>query len=247
MSFVTTVGEWKGHKKVSFTVGGRESYFVCPEKPAPGARWAWRAEFFGAFDGADLGLLKAGWYLAYHRVSDMYGCPKAIEYMSEFQDVMVRGFGMNEKTVLIGVSRGGLYSFNYAAAHPERVAALYLDAPVLDIKSWPVGLGRGDSGGDKCRRECLEWYGLTLEEIRDFHGNPLDYAEKVAKSGIPMIIVAGDADTAVPLEENAAIMEKLFTEAGGKMKMIVKPGCGHHPHGLDDPSPIVDFIISACG
>jgi hypothetical protein len=29
---------------------------------------------------------------------------------------------------------------------------------------------------------------------------------------------------------------------GGRIELIAKPGCRHHPHGLDDPSPVVDFI-----
>ena len=27
------------------------------------------------------------------------------------------------------------------------------------------------------------------------------------------------------------------------MKVILKPGVGHHPHSLKDPTPIVDFIL----
>jgi hypothetical protein len=26
------------------------------------------------------------------------------------------------------------------------------------------------------------------------------------------------------------------------MTLIRKPGVGHHPHGLDDSTPIIDFI-----
>ncbi len=26
-------------------------------------------------------------------------------------------------------------------------------------------------------------------------------------------------------------------------QVIHKPGVGHHPHGLDDPKPVVDFIV----
>ena len=29
----------------------------------------------------------------------------------------------------------------------------------------------------------------------------------------------------------------------GKIHVIVKPGLKHHPHGLDDPTPAVDFIL----
>ena len=30
---------------------------------------------------------------------------------------------------------------------------------------------------------------------------------------------------------------------GGTVELIHKPGIGHHPHGLDDPAPVVEFVI----
>jgi hypothetical protein len=35
------------------------------------------------------------------------------------------------------MSRGGLIIYNCAVANPEKVAAIYGDAPVMDFKSWP--------------------------------------------------------------------------------------------------------------
>jgi len=86
-------------------------------------------------------------------------------------------------------------------------------------------------------------YGLTEDTTRDFRGNPLDKLEMVAKAGVPIIVVAGDADTAVPFLENSAILERKYTEYGGNIKMIVKSGVGHHPHSLEDPQPVIDFIL----
>jgi hypothetical protein len=47
----------------------------------------------------------------------------------------------------------------------------------------------------------------------------------------------------VPVAENTAILEKRYRELGGTIKVIHKPGVGHHPHGLDDPAPVVEFIL----
>ena len=33
-----------------------------------------------------------------------------------------------------------------------------------------------------------------------------------------------------------------YKELGGQITLIAKPGVGHHPHGLDDSTPIVEFI-----
>lgn len=236
-----TISEYKGYKRVNFEVGGRDSFIVCPENAAPGRPWAWRAEFFGAFDSVDMALLKKGWHLAYHCASDMYGCPKSIEFFKEFRDIVTAAFDFAPKTVIFGFSRGGTYAFNYALAHPDDVFALYLDAPVLDLRSWPGGFRKGD-GAPSCWEECKRCYGLDDEAAKTFAPNPLNFTAELAAKKIPVIIVAGDADTAVPADENCVPFEAAFTAAGGDFKLIMKPGCGHHPHSLEDPSPVVDFI-----
>ena len=30
---------------------------------------------------------------------------------------------------------------------------------------------------------------------------------------------------------------------GGLVEIILKPGCDHHPHSLEEPEPVVDFIV----
>ena len=47
-------------------------------------------------------------------------------------EIVLIAHSLGCRVVLEGFSRGGLYAFNFAATHPTRVAALYLDAPVLD-------------------------------------------------------------------------------------------------------------------
>ncbi|MBQ7720379.1 MAG: alpha/beta hydrolase [Clostridia bacterium] len=241
MSITITQSTWKNHQKIDFKVDGRESFIVVPKTPRPDHRWVWRAEFFGAFDSVDTALLEKGWYLAYHKCSDMYGCPESVEMFRKFQETVTESFDLYPKAVLFGFSRGGLYSFNYAAKYPSCVSALYLDAPVLDIRSWPGGIGNG-TPAVKEWKECLKWYNLDEDSAKSFNGNPLDKVSAVASAGIPLIIVAGDADTVVPPAENAYIMDKKYRAAGGVCELISKPGCDHHPHSLTDPSPVVNFI-----
>jgi pimeloyl-ACP methyl ester carboxylesterase len=238
----TKTTQWNGYDQLTFTFENRAALLVQPKKPAEGKPWIWRAEFFGHEPQADLDLLAAGWHVAYFKVSDMYGAPAAVEAMAKFHGHLVTEYALSHRAVLEGFSRGGLYAVNYAAAHPDHTAALYLDAPVLDIRSWPGGKGKG-SGNAKCWTECLSQYGLTEDTARDFRGNPLDHAAALAKSGIPVISVCGDADEAVPLEENTKIFEERYRAAGGKIEVILKPGGKHHPHSLKDPKPIVDFLL----
>jgi pimeloyl-ACP methyl ester carboxylesterase len=229
---------WNGFQRLDFTVSGRPAILVLPATAAPERPWIWRTEFFDHEPQVDRALLARGWHLAYMDVKHMYGGPKAMALFGNFYAHVIVNYRLAKRVVLEGFSRGGLHAFNFAATHPTRVAALYLDAPVLDIRSWP--------GRDRASREwadCLNAYGLTEDTLVAFRGNPLDRVVPVAKGGVPVIAVCGEADTTVPFAENTAILERRFRELGGTIEVILKPGVDHHPHSLDDPAPIVDFLL----
>ena len=234
--------DWNGYVRYDFVFDGRAATVVAPGKAAPGKPWAWRTEFFGHEPQGDIALLGKGFHVAYYKVSDMYGAPQAIEWMRKFQDAVEQQFGLAPRAVLEGFSRGGLYAFNYAATHPDKVAALYLDAPVLDVRSWPGGKGKG-AGSKTCWDQCLKIFNLTEETAKSFKGNPLDRIEPVAKARIPIFSVCGETDRVVPFDENTAILAKRYRELGGEIEVICKPNCDHHPHSLKDPTRIVNFIL----
>lgn len=232
---------WEGLDAIHFEIFGRESWIIQPAVPRGDRKWVWRTEFFGAFDYADMALVRDGYYLVFHNVSDLYGCPQSILYMEKFYAYVVSEYRLNPKAVMIGLSRGGLYACNFALAHPDQVSCLYLDAPVLDIRSWPGGKYSGP-GEEACWAECLNCYGLTEETAAAFRDNPLDHIKEIADAKIPVVLVCGDADELVPFSENGRIFDRKFRALGGKIKTIVKPGCGHHPHSLENPAEIVNFI-----
>ena len=121
--------------------------------------------------------------------------------------------------------------------------ALYLDAPVLDIKSWPGGLGTG-LGAEREYEEALGWYHLTRSSVLTFRGNPVDRLYELAGLDIPVAVVAGDSDRDVPHMENCDHLLNVYTERGKKLLYILKEGCDHHPHSLEDPTPVCDFLVS---
>jgi len=73
----------------------------------------------------------------------------------------------------------------------------------------------------------------------------VDDLEALAKSGLPILHLCGDADEVVPAEENTIVVEKRMRALGGKFKVIYKPGALHHPHSLENPQPILDFLAEA--
>jgi pimeloyl-ACP methyl ester carboxylesterase len=220
---------------------GHAVTLVKPRKPEPAGRWVWRAEFFDAFPSVDDALLDAGYSIAYIQLSDRFGCPEVVEDMEKFRDWLTASFSLSRKAAVFGFSRGGLYAVNYAFRYPENVAVLYLDAPVLNIYSWPAGFGYGiksASDWDMCKLV----YHLSEKMVNGFTDLPKGYFAPLAQNGIPIVLVAGDADEVVVWEENGKHLADDYTQMGGKILVILKPGCKHHPHSLADPESIVEFI-----
>jgi lysophospholipase L1-like esterase len=187
--------------------------------------------------------LERGFHLVYFDVAELYGNSEAIRIWNKFYDLMQRA-GLGKKASLEGMSRGGVYIYNWALANPDKVACIYADAPVLDLKSWPGGKGKGP--GSSYDWEIFKKdYQLDEKSAAQFSNSPLNNAAKIAKLGIPLLHVVGDDDEVVPVEENSGPFEKAIKNNGGQIRVIHKPGVKHHPHSLANPSPIVDFILKA--
>jgi len=239
-----TVDQWHGHTRHAFTFQGRKAWVVRPEQPRPGNPWSWVMMFPDAFTErcAAPQLLDAGFHHAYIDVGNTFGSPDAVAQLAAFHDELSRRH-LAPTPALIGISRGGLYAQRFAAEHPGKVSVIYGDNSVCDFKSWPGGKGSG-KGSQKDWAACLAAYHFPDEAAAlAFIGNPVDSLEPLAKAGIAMIHVVGDADDVVPAVENALLVEDRYRKLGGTIEVIRKPGAGHHPHGLDDPRPVVDFII----
>jgi len=233
-----------GFRGAEFSLDGIDMKVVEPWKANPDHSWIMRVRFFGHEPQVDISLLERGFHLVYCDLAGLYGNREAEVRMTRcFMAMLVRG--MQCKVALEGFSRGGLAAYNWAAANPEKISCVYADAPVLDIRSWPGGLGRG-AGSDADMVKCMEAYGLANREALDaFEGNPLDKARILAKSGKPMLHVYGEEDSVVPPEENTLLFASKIRALGGDIRLIAKPGVGHHPHSLSNPSRITEFILSA--
>jgi pimeloyl-ACP methyl ester carboxylesterase len=247
--FPGTPTQWQGFARHDFRVGGLDATVIVPDRPLPGRPWAWRGEFFGAFADCDVALVKAGWHLAYLKVPDLFGSPKAVKKWEAFHAAMVKDYGMHPKPGLIGLSRGGLYCMNWAAAHPDRTLAVYLDNAVCDFKSWPGGqvkkLGTGKGSEAEWKKLLAAYDFKTDEEAVAYKLNPVDNLAPLAKAKIPLLLVYGDKDTVVPHAENSELVYDRYKALGGPVERVVKPGQDHHPHGLKDVTPVVKFFTDA--
>lgn len=241
----TTATSFYGYRQLTFKLdNGRKATVVRPYITAAGRPYAWRGEFFGHQPQTDLALLERGYHVVYVDAQNMLGAPPAMAIWERFHALLDQA-GLNGKITLIGMSRGGLYCYNWAARRPETVSVLYGDAPVCDFKSWPLGKGRSAVASKTDWGYVLKHYGFKDDaEALAYEKNPVDNLEPLAKAGIPIIHVVGQADKTVPVEENTDIVERRYKALGGVIEVIRKPGVDHHPHSLENPEPIVQFILA---
>lgn len=238
------LGKFCGFEMATFTFNGRQAKVVKPRQIGRMAPWIWRARFWGHEPQADSALLVRGFHVVYCDVAELFGNSQAIEIWNQYYALMTKA-GLSSKVALEGFSRGGVYVYNWGMVNPEKVSCVYADAPVLDLKSWPGGKGRGP--GSKRDWEIFkeDYHLKTEEEAAQFKGSPIDNVDKIVKAGFPMLHVCGDADEVVPMDENTDLFEKRVKALGGNIMVIHKPGIKHHPHSLKDPSPIVAFVLRA--
>lgn len=240
-----SVDSWHGFKRHKFTNDGCAAWVVEPKRPLPGNPWLWCLTFPDAFTERCPApqLLEKGFHHGYIDVGNTFGSPDALKHLNAFYGA-VTARGLCKKVALMGLSRGGLFAYRWASENPGSVALIYGDAPVCDFKSWPGGRGKG-KGSPADWENLIRCYGFKSEaEALSYPGNPIDVLAPLAKFRVPLIHVVGDADDVVPVEDNTAIVAERYRKLGGEIQVIHKEGIGHHPHGLDDPSPVVQFIIA---
>jgi pimeloyl-ACP methyl ester carboxylesterase len=239
-----TLDTWHGYKRHNFTVDGCRAWVVEPKTPLSGNPWTWCLEFPDAFTERTgvLRLLDKGFYHVHVSVGNTFGCPKALQKFDSMY-AAITAKGLAKRGALIGISRGGLYAHNWASLNPEKVACLYGDAPVCDFKSWPggKGIGRGSRSDWQALLKCYEFKDEAA--ALEWAGNPIDSLAALAQARVPILHVVGDDDDVVPVAENTDVLAPRYRAMGGPITVIHKPKVGHHPHGLDDPQPVVDFIL----
>ena len=226
---------------------------VSPRPGTPPARdregrpaWYWDVHFWGAFPGVALALLERGWHVAHTTVDELYGGPECMRRMDGLFDALVsRGF--SRRPALVGMSRGGLDAVNWALHRPDAAGALVLDNPVLDLRSWPFGRGASRGPFPAGWAAAKRAYGFRDDaEALAWPGEPLlCAAEPLARAGTPVLLLQSLADTLVPPEENGLPFLRALRAAGAAPACIEKPGMDHHPHGLEQPDPVVAFLERA--
>ena len=237
---------WKGFERYDFDFFGRNAHIVVPGKPLEGKVWVWRARFPGWHTEMDSLLLSEGYFVVYVNTDNMYGSPAAMDVWDRFYNYLVRVHGFSPKVTLEGVSRGGLFVYNWAKRHPARINSIYCEAPVCDLKSWPGGFGSG-KGSPIDWEKMKKVYGFsTDEEALAFKGNPVDGLEYLAKAKVPVLHMVGLNDEIVPFSENTEVLVNRYLELGGIATVVPctegKQNLAGHHFDIETPRLGADFI-----
>lgn len=240
------VTSWKGFQRYDFQFEGRDARLIVPDQALTGKPWVWRARFPDWHTEADSILIAEGYHLAYINTNNAFGSPKSMEIWDHFYAFLQKEYQLNQKVALMGVSRGGLFIYNWAKSNVDKVICIYAEVPVCDFKSWPGGLGSGE-GNPKSWETLKEAYGFSSDEVaKAYVDNPIDNLETLAKAKIPILHMIGLEDKVVPPEENTFRLVDRYISLGGPATIVPctegpQKLQGHH-FELETPRLIADFI-----
>lgn len=232
--------DYHGYECWNFEFEGRQAKLVFPHEPIKEKKWLIKTEYFEAFPSLELQMLGKGYYLAYLSNITRWFAPDDSHSKARFASFLSENFGLHKKCVPVGLSCGGMHAVYFAADHPESVAAIYIDAPVLNLLSCPCAVGISKEIG--MYEEFVSHTGITVSELINYRNHPIDRVGDLIKNKIPVFLVSGDSDTIVPYEENGKYLAMAYRASDVPFEEIIKPGCDHHPHGLEDNTPIIRFI-----
>ncbi len=238
--------DWHGFTRYDFQLDRRDAHIIIPDKAAPGKPWVWRARFPEWHYQMDSILLRKGFHIAYINTDGMFGAPKAMDVWNGFYNYLTGQYNLNKKVALEGVSRGGLFVFNFAKKWPERVSCVYAEAPVCDIKSWPGGKGSGE-GDPASWKQLQEIYGFkTEQEAMEYADNPLQNLDKLAAAKVPLYFSIGLHDSIVPPEENTCKLVNSYIRLGGPATVypntVGKQSLKGHHFPIENLKAGTDFI-----
>ena len=241
-----TLIDWKGFKRYDFTFQGRKATLVVPQQASMGNPWVWRARFPNWHTAADSILAAEGFHVAYINTNDLYGSPKAVAIWDAFYDYLTQQYQLHGKVALNGVSRGGLFVYNWAKNNPKKVSCIYAEAPVCDFKSWPGGFGKG-LGSANDWQKLKQVYGFADDEVaKAYQDIPMNNLQALAKEKVPILHMIGLEDQHVPADENTFPLVDKYIKLGGIATVVPctkgKQSLEGHHFPIETPRLVADFV-----
>ena len=238
-------GSWRGFKVYESKLNEFRIWIAEPKAPAEGRPWILRIQDFGDGYHCEMNemLLQAGIHVAAINSYNVYGADYGLNLMDSLYIIARKHFNLPEKCALGCVSRAGLSAYRWAVRHPEWVACIYGEGPVMDFKTWPMDWIPSADNWTKLK----EYYGFTSDqEAIAYKGNPVDNLAPIAKAKIPLrhvISLTDEHDTKiVPNDKNTLKAQRILKQMGHDIDVVVTPEGMKAPYAFDGES--VQFILS---
>jgi hypothetical protein len=121
---------------------------VVPRQAAPGKPWSWRGVYWNHQPQAEVELLKRGFHIAYASIDpkpssstqltqdelmDELGMSKrALTEWDAWYGYLTGQYGLSKKPAFIGMSRGGIFEYEWCSANSDKVSCIYADNPAIE-------------------------------------------------------------------------------------------------------------------
>ncbi len=232
---------WHGFKQIEFEFEGHDAILVFPKEKANG-NWTLKTEYWDAFPNTEIELLNRGFHAAYLKNISRFATKEDCNAKAHFVKFLLEKYGLRDKCVPVGMSCGGAHAVNFAGYHPECVACMFIDAPVLNFLDYP---GRLDKYEDIWEKEFLKAYpGMTRAGIFTLDEQPMNRIPSLIENRIPVIMLYGTEDCTVEYNMNGRIFAEAYEGHEDLLEVIPRACQGHHPHGFfDNPEKLADLIM----
>lgn len=231
--------EWNGFERLDFELGERRATVVFPQIRTKYQKWILKTEYLDAYPEVEIELLKRGYGRAFISNRSRWCLPGDLEAKADFCDFLSAEYGWNRKCLPLGMSCGGMIAIYFAAKYPERVAGLYLDAPVTNLLSCPCNVGNGKSN---IYQEFCDATGMTVIDMINYRNHPIDCVNDLLQHRIPIFLACGDLDEDVPYEENGRVFAERYLNGGGDLVQSLVKGRAHNPHHPGSMDLVLEFM-----
>ncbi|MEK0445900.1 MAG: hypothetical protein RLZZ399_1221 [Verrucomicrobiota bacterium] len=239
-SFPDPKADFRGAALHSMPLGGVGAQILAPKKAAVGRPWVLTSRLYEGEDPAYRNVTRIHLALV-HRGFHVVALP--IGQWQAAYEAMTSRYGLSEGVSLMALGAEGVAVGRWAVEHPGKVVALALDKTVCNVLSWKNHTVEQNAGAGDAWKNRVPLYGFKSEaEVLGLNDDLDRRAAELAAQKVGVVSLVGEEDRLAPYAENGAVWEREYRKAKGEFRSILGKGEGHHPHGLEDPTPVVEFF-----
>ena len=164
--------------------------------------------------------------------ADWVDCDAAVD-----QALLARGFYIVTGAVPYNADGPVLAQWN--AIYNHLIAHRFFRKPVMEGAGGAAGEAYAWAIANPDKVSCVYAENPVLRS-NTAQTQPLDNLAPLAKAGVPILHVCGSEDPW--LDSQTRVLEKRYTEFGGKITVMIQNARGHYPLAPSDPQPAVEFI-----